>query len=78
MIKEIILQRFESINKFCQSLDTTIISKQTVYKLLSNKKPNPTVSTMVALAHHLKMDYSEIALVFKKMQEEIIHETINS
>ena len=78
MIKKLIEERFGSVNKFCDTLNKRMISKQTVYKLLQKDKPNPTVSTVVALAYHLSMEFTELALMFKKMQEENLNETINS
>jgi len=78
MIKEYIEQKFSSINKFCQSIDKTVLSKQTVYKLVASKKPNPTVTTMIALAHYLSIDYLEVAALFKRAQEVKPNEDVNS
>ncbi len=78
MIKQIIEEKFGSVNRFCESLNKEMISKQTVYKLLQKQKPNPTVSTVVALAYHLQMEFTEVALIFKRIQEEIVNENVNS
>jgi transcriptional regulator with XRE-family HTH domain len=79
-LKEVIESRFESINKFCDSIDKTIMSKQTVYKLLKNNKPNPTLSTLLTLAQYLQMDVLSLIEIFKEIANspiEVLNNGIN-
>lgn len=69
-LKELIESKFSNINKFCNSIDTKVLSKQTVYKLLKNPKPNPTLTTAAALAHYLQMDLLDLINVILKIQKE--------
>jgi DNA-binding phage protein len=67
-LQQVIESRFESVNQFCESIDPELMSKQTVYKLLKKARPNPTLSTVLTLAHYLKIDVLELIEVFKQMQ----------
>jgi len=77
-LKEIIESRSGSVNKFCDSIDKTILSKQTVYKLLNNPKPNPTLSTLLALSEFLQMNIVDLIDVFKQIKtNEVITDGSN-
>jgi transcriptional regulator with XRE-family HTH domain len=67
-LKELIESRSGSVNKFCDSIDNTLLSKQTVYKLLNNKKPNPTLSTLLALSNFLQINIVDLIEIFKQIQ----------
>ena len=69
-LKDTIISKFGSVNKFCESVDPKVMSKQTIYKLIKNNKPNPTIMTVVALSHYLEVDILEIIDTFKTMNKE--------
>jgi hypothetical protein len=69
-LKDTIISKFGSVNKFCESVDHKVMSKQTIYKLIKNNKPNPTIMTVVALSHYLEVDILEIIDTFKTMNKE--------
>lgn len=70
-LKDTIISRFGSVNKFCDSVDPKVMSKQTIYKLIKNNKPNPTIMTVVALSHYLQVDILELIETFKTMNQEV-------
>jgi DNA-binding phage protein len=70
-LKDTIISKFGSVNKFCQTIDETVLSKQTIYKLLKNVKPNPTIMTVVALSYYLEVDILELIETFKTMNQEV-------
>lgn len=73
-IKEAIELKYGSINKFCELIDKTVISKQTIYKLMVNPKPNPTLRTMVALAKYLGLELIDVVNTYKELSEGVQHE----
>lgn len=76
MLKKIIQEKFGTVNKFCEVLDKNKISRQTIYRLLSAKKPNPTIHTIISLAKQLEIDYLILVKYYKEMLEESKDETI--
>jgi transcriptional regulator with XRE-family HTH domain len=68
-LKETIESKYGSVNKFCDQIDRNILSKQTVYKLMNNTKPNPTLTTLIALSKYLEVDLVEIVMFYKNIQE---------
>lgn len=75
MLKKIIEEKFGSVNKFCDIIDKKEISRQNIYKLISSKKPNPRLSTILALSKVLNVDYLDLIKYFKTKLEESESET---
>lgn len=73
-VKEAIETKYGSINKFCDLIDKSVISKQTVYKLIQNKKPNPTLRTMIALATYLGLELIDVVNTYREINEGEQHE----
>jgi transcriptional regulator with XRE-family HTH domain len=76
MLKKLIEEHYGNINKFCDQLDKEKLSRQTVYRLLTNKHPNPTLNTLIQLAKYLNINYIILVEHYKKILEGENNETI--
>lgn len=74
-LKEMIEAKYGSINKFCDTVGKSLLSKQTIYKMIRDTKPNPTLTTLMYLAKYLDVNFVDLVLKYKSMHEEIKNET---
>jgi len=58
-IKQLILEKYKSINSFIQQTQTTI-SRTTMYRLLNNTTENPTRKTVEELARITGLSIEEV------------------
>jgi DNA-binding phage protein len=76
-LKQIIEAKYGSINKFSDTVGKTLLSKQTIYKMIRDKKPNPTLTTLIYLAKYLEINFIDLVLKYKSMHEENQNENTN-
>ena len=76
-LKEMIETKYGSINKFCDTVGKSLLSKQTIYKMIRDPKPNPTLTTLIYLAKYLEVDFVTLVLKYKATHEENKNETTN-
>ncbi len=74
-LKQMIEAKYGSINKFCDTVGKSLLSKQTIYKMIRDAKPNPTLTTLMYLAKYLDVNFVDLVLKYKSMHEEIKNET---
>lgn len=68
-LKEMIEAKYGSINKFCDTVGKSLLSKQTIYKMIRDKKPNPTLTTLIYLSKYLDVNFVDLVLKYKLMHE---------
>jgi DNA-binding phage protein len=76
-LKQMIKAKYGSINKFSDIVGKTLLSKQTIYKMIRDEKPNPTLTTLIYLAKYLEINFIDLVLKYKSMHEENQNENTN-
>ena len=76
MLKELIKEKYGTINKFCDLFEKEKLSRQTIYRLLNAKRPNPTLFTILMIAKYLEIDYTILVEHYKKVLGANTNETL--
>jgi DNA-binding XRE family transcriptional regulator len=76
-LKQMIEAKYGSINKFSDTVGKTLLSKQTIYKMIRDEKPNPTLTTLIYLAKYLEINFIDLVLKYKSTHEENQNENTN-
>ncbi len=71
MVKETIIKKFGTLNKFCDAKHNELtISRTHLYKLLNGIERNPSIGTLVNLSELTGIPLTDICDEFAKLYKE--------